>query len=174
NDVVGVVELAFFQKPNDIVIEFLNQIQELTGTFVRSAQNKLRLSELLHQSQQFSEELQAQQEELKVSNEELEQQSKALKATHMRLESQQVEMEQTNQQLEEQTQLLENQKNLLDEKNQELERSRDELENKASELHKASQYKSEFLANIHNELRTPLNSTLILAKLLSENKLSKE
>src|SRR4029079_2410815 len=41
---------------------------------------------------------------------------------------------------------------------------------RAAELARTNQYKSEFLANMSRELRTPLNSTLILAKLLAENK----
>ncbi|WP_304623697.1 HAMP domain-containing sensor histidine kinase, partial [Raoultella sp. 18110] len=76
---------------------------------------------------------------------------------------QQTELEQSNAQLEEQTQQLEYQK-------QQLLRAQDALSDKARDLEQASQYKSEFLANMSHELRTPLNYSLILAKLLADNK----
>ncbi|WP_050507845.1 MULTISPECIES: HAMP domain-containing protein [Streptomyces] len=51
----------------------------------------------------------------------------------------------------------------------ELQRSNEELEEKAALLASSSQYKSEFLANMSHELRNPLNSLLILARLLADN-----
>ncbi|WP_242585100.1 HAMP domain-containing protein [Streptomyces sp. MST-110588] len=51
----------------------------------------------------------------------------------------------------------------------ELQRSNAELEEKAALLASSSQYKSEFLANMSHELRNPLNSLLILARLLADN-----
>ncbi len=160
---IALVELAFLKAPDENQIELMNSIGEMLAISLKSSEHKLKLAELLEQSQRHGEELQAQQEELRVVNEELEQQSKALKESHVRLENQQAEMEQTNQQLEEQTQELEHQKNLLNIKNS-------ELEQKSGEIKRSSNYKSEFLANMSHELRTPLNSSLILAKLLIDNK----
>jgi CheY-like chemotaxis protein len=169
-ELIGALELGDFDDPESKMEDFLNLISESCAIAIRSAENKSRLAELLHQSQQQAEELQAQQEELRVVNEELEQQSRALKDSHVRLENQQAELEQSNQQLEEQAQALESQKDALDEKNQDLQMAQAALEQKAHELEKSSSYKSEFLANMSHELRTPLNSTLILAKLLFDNK----
>jgi signal transduction histidine kinase/DNA-binding response OmpR family regulator len=167
---IGVLELAFKEHPDLSIREFFNLNTENLAIALRSAIHKSKLSELLSQSQQFAEELQAQQEELRVVNEELEQQSSALKSSHSRLENQAAEMEQTNQQLEGQARTLEIQKALLDERNKDLISAQMDLEEKARLLEQSSQYKSEFLANMSHELRTPLNSTLILAKLLADNK----
>ncbi len=156
--------------PHELVKDFLELIAESSAIGLRSAQHKSKLADLLAETQQFAEELQAQQEELRVANEELEQQTRALKESHQKLENQQAEMEQTNQQLEEQAQILEHQKITLDERNRDLTGAQRTLEEKAKELQKSGQYKSEFLANMSHELRTPLNSTLILAKLLGDNK----
>lgn len=163
NQTIGLMEMGFISPPHDLIITFLEQVQEAIAIYLRSAESKTKLAELLLQAQKHAEELQAQQEELRVINEELDQQTRALKESHVRLENQQAELEQTNQQLEEQAQELENQKNLLDHKNK-------ELEFKSEEIKKSSNYKSEFLANMSHELRTPLNSSLILAKLLADNK----
>jgi CheY-like chemotaxis protein len=109
----------------------------------------------LDESRRQSEELQTQQEEMRVGNEELQAQSDALRMAHTQLEERKEELESSNAHLVSQRDALE--------------RVQLQLSDKASELERASRYKSEFMANMSHELRTPLNSTLILAKLLGDN-----
>ena len=152
----AVAELGFLHAVDPSELEVLDRVTEAIAIAIRSARDRSRLEELLHETQHQAEELQAQQEELRVSNEELEQQSRTLQVSQTQLENGQAELEQTNIQLTEQTQSLE--------------RQRDELARAGAELQRASVYKSEFLANMSHELRTPLNSSLILAKLLADNR----
>jgi signal transduction histidine kinase/CheY-like chemotaxis protein/CHASE3 domain sensor protein len=159
----AVIELGFFRRLLPADRELLARVSEALGVAVRTSKDRTRLEELLAQTQQQGEELQTQQEELRVTNEELEVQAGALKDSQQQLESQQAELEQTNAQLEEQAQILEHQKD-------ELSRAQSVLVERASDLERANQYKSEFLANMSHELRTPLNSSLILAKILADNK----
>jgi len=159
----AVVELGFFRRllPEDLAL--LGLVADSLGVAVRASKDRTRLEELLAETQRQGEELQAQQQELRVTNEELEVQAVALKDSQSQLESQQTELEQTNAQLEGQAQVLEHQKD-------ELSRAQTVLVERATELQRANQYKSEFLANMSHELRTPLNSSLILAKILADNK----
>jgi signal transduction histidine kinase/CheY-like chemotaxis protein/CHASE3 domain sensor protein len=159
----AIVELGFFRAVEPEETELLARVTETLGIAVRASLDRTRLEELLAETQRQSEELQTQQEELRVSNEELEVQSRALKESQVQLEAQQAELEQTNSQLEEQAQILEHQKD-------ELTRTQGIVTERAAELERANQYKSEFLANMSHELRTPLNSALILAKILGDNK----
>ncbi|MFT4175895.1 MAG: response regulator [Luteolibacter sp.] len=160
--VLAVAELGFFGKIRDSDVEFLQRAASGIAIAVRTVNYRMRMQELLEETQRQSEEVQAQSEELRVSNEELEEQSRALRESQSRLELQQAELEQINAQLEEQTQILENQRN-------DLITAKLNLETQAREVEQASRYKSDFLANMSHELRTPLNSSLILARLLAEN-----
>jgi CheY-like chemotaxis protein/CHASE3 domain sensor protein len=159
----AVLELGFFGPTDFEQRELLSRVSESIAVAVRAAKDRQRLEELLLETQQQAEELQAGQEELRVSNEELEEQGRALKESQANLEIQQAELEQINSQLEEQTQVLEHQKDALA-------RAHEVVAARSDELQRANEYKSEFLANMSHELRTPLNSTLILAKLLADNK----
>jgi CheY-like chemotaxis protein/CHASE3 domain sensor protein len=159
----AVIELGFLRRLRAFERELLDRVSEAVAVAVRASRDRTRLEALLEETQRQAEELQTQQEELRVSNEELEEQSRALKESQGRLESQQAELEQINAQLEEQAQLLETQKD-------DLSAAQTTLLDKAAELARANQYKSEFLANMSHELRTPLNASLILAKLLADNK----
>lgn len=145
----GVFELGTFKPFNDLQLDFLQQVVSAIAIAVNTAESRVRLQELLQQSQTMAEELQSQTEEL---------------------QAQQEELRQTNEELEERSRELERQKDAIRLKNQELEQSRTEIEKKAKELELANQYKSEFLANMSHELRTPLNSMLILAQMLAANK----
>jgi len=159
----AVIELGFFRRVDAADSVLLDRLAEGLAVAVRASKDRTRLEELLAETQRQAEELQTQQEELRVSNEELEEQGQALKASQVQLENQQAELEQTNSQLEEQMQLLEQQKERLT-------KSQAVLTEQAAELTRSNRYKSEFLANMSHELRTPLNSSLILAKLLADNK----
>jgi signal transduction histidine kinase/DNA-binding response OmpR family regulator/CHASE3 domain sensor protein len=152
----AVVELGFLRPPIARAQELLRRVGESIALAVRSAEYKSRLRDLLDESQRQAEELQTQQEELRVSNEELEEQRNVLRKAHAQLGERKEELESINARLEEQS--------------NELRGTQQEVVEKAAEVSRASRYKSEFLANMSHELRTPLNSSLIMAKLLADNK----
>ena len=169
-DLLGVIELGSFNEIKDNQIDFLKGAAESIGVAVNSSIQRVKLKELLEETQAQSEELQTQQEELRAANEELEEKTNVLQQSEEKLKAQQEELEASNEELEEKNDYLEKQKTEIAIKNTALENARLDLEQKAKELEITSKYKSEFLANMSHELRTPLNSLLILSNKLAENK----
>lgn len=88
----------------------------------------------------------------------------------IRMIIQQKELRVSNEELEEKTRILEKQKEDIIKNNELLSKANHEIEEKAKELELANKYKSEFLANISHELKTPLNSILVLSQLLENKK----
>jgi CheY-like chemotaxis protein/signal transduction histidine kinase/methyl-accepting chemotaxis protein len=177
DNTIGVLELGFVNRIEDIAYDFLNMVKENIAISIASANSRTQMSKLLEITSKQAHELQVQQEELKQSNEELEAQTQALKKSEEYLQAQQEELRVTNEELEEKTKNLEKQKLQMEKQNHTLEAAWLELDTKAKELEITNKYKSEFLANMSHELRTPLNSLLILSQTLMENKnnnLSKE
>ena len=166
----GVIELGAFHEFCDLEMNFLEQATENIAIAFHSAVARVKVKELLEETQNQAAELQAQQEELRVTNEELEEQTQNLLRSEEELKSQREELQASNEELGKQTEALKERQAEIEEKNNALETATVEIEKKAEELEVSSKYKSEFLANMSHELRTPLNSIQILSKLLMENK----
>lgn len=159
----GIIELGFAEEITEDKTKFLVEVSGLLGVGINRSQARERLENLFQQTQAQSEELEIQQEELRVTNEELINKTEMLQASEEELRVQQEELKETNIELEEKARLL-------SEKNQVIEEARKALLLKMEELEVSGRYKSEFLANMSHELRTPLNSILILARILKDNK----
>src|SRR6201996_4254813 len=148
DQVLGVVELASFTKFAPIQIAFLEQLAETLGISVNAIIANSRTDALLEESQRLTAELQARSSELQARSNEL---------------------QRSNLDLEDKAALLAAQKQDIEAKNEEIELAREEIEARARQLALASPYKTQFLPHIAHTLRTPLNSLLILARLLAQN-----
>ena len=170
DEVVCVIELGAFNELTNEQLQFVELVSESIAITINSVKSQVKMRELLSKTLEQSEELQAQQEELRQSNEELLDQASALRESEAQMQTQQEELRVINEELEERTKSLEIQAEEIQAKNWELNRVREEIENKAQALEKTNKYKSEFLANMSHELRTPLNSIIVLSQMLAESK----
>ncbi len=162
---IGVLEVfgSFSNERQENILNFLTRAGRAIGSAIKSRQDQSLVEDLLAETQHQTEELEAQQEELRITNEELVYKTNLLEASEEELRVQQEELSQANKELNDKAAELEK-------RNVDLKHAQQVVEQKISEVEQASKYKSEFMANMSHELRTPLNSILILAKLLQDNK----
>ena len=160
--VMCVIEVSAMHDFSQSEKDFFAAVTYNAGIAINMALNREKVQELLSETQAQAEELQVQHNELENINTELEAQTQKLQASEEELKVQQEELMQANQEMEERSRLLEERNQMIAERNV-------EIKKKAEELEITTKYKSEFLSNMSKDIRTPLNSVLLLSRLLSDN-----
>lgn len=170
---LGVIELASFERFDETQIEFLTAGSALIASFLYMGEQRQSIRKLLADTERAEAEARATSERLQESNaqmeeqqQQLQQQAEELQLTNTQMEEQQQQLQQQSEELQQSNAQMEEQQLKLELQNRELLESQRLLDSKAQQVAKASQYKSEFLANMSHELRTPLNSIILLSKMM--------
>jgi len=161
-ELLGVIELASYEKYDELKLEYIKKASEIMASFLYVVNQQAQVKKLLIISEDAKKEALEQSRRLQETNTQMEEQQQQLM-------QQSEELQQANAQMEEQQQLLMQQSEELKNTNDSLLKIQDELKARAEELEQTNRYKSEFLANMSHELRTPLNSIILLSKMLAHN-----
>jgi CheY-like chemotaxis protein len=153
--VVAVLEFASFQAIEPYKVEFLKKINDYAALALEASEQRAQTTELIQQGQSQADQLKLRQAELRAADDHvhelglnLQEADSSLRAKSAELEAQQAELAQAL---------------LL------LEESKKSLDSKASELNRTEAYQADFVAQLSQEVRRPLNSILALSKKLSDN-----
>ena len=145
---IGVLEFGLFRRATPALLELLRETRDALAIALEGARSRVELHNLLERTQTLVERLAIQEDELRVTNTDLRTQKSELTHANEELEMQRV---------------------ALSEQNLALDAAHVSLQDKVEELARVSAYKSQFLANMSHDLRTPLNSMLLLSHVLGEN-----
>ena len=172
----GVLELASFTPYNERQQAFLNEANRVIATVIFSARQRERAQELLLLSQYATQEAEIAVKEAQQAKAEAEEQAAAVQQANAQLEEQQQEllqqqeeMQQINAHLEEQQQRVQQQSEELRQQNESLKTARADLDRRTRELESAGRDKLELLSRMSHDIRTPLNSMILVSKMLSKN-----
>ncbi|CAK0781048.1 hypothetical protein CCP3SC15_870003 [Gammaproteobacteria bacterium] len=175
-ELLGVLELAGFERFDELKQEFLHGACEIIASFLFVVEQRDRIKKLLSVSEASEQEAREQSRLLQETNLQMEeqqqllqQQAQELQQTNSQMEEQQQQLQQQTEELQQTNAQLEEQQRLIEDRNRALIQSQQEVEAKARQLEQSGRYKSEFLANMSHELRTPLNSIILLSKMMAAN-----
>ena len=175
-ELLGVLELAGFERFDELKQEFLNSACATIASFLYTVEQRERIRKLLgvaeaseRQAREQSLRLQEANTQMEEQQQQLRQQTEELQQTNAQMEEQQQQLQQQTEELQQTNAQMEEQQRLLEQRNLELLQSQRELDAKARQLEQSGRYKSEFLANMSHELRTPLNSIILLSKMMAAN-----
>jgi signal transduction histidine kinase/CheY-like chemotaxis protein len=173
---LGVMELASFDRFDDVQLLFLQEANNTIASFLYIVQQAERIKDLLvisesaeKQARDQSKRLQETNSQMEEQQQQLQQQTEELQQTNSQMEEQQQQLQQQSEELQQTNAQMEESQLQLQQQNKRLLESQDELDERAKQLELSSQYKSEFLANMSHELRTPLNSIILLSKMMASN-----
>ncbi len=134
NTVKCVIEIGSAHEQTELQRQLIEQAMPNIALAINTAQSRIRMQELLQQSQQQTEELQQQSEELQTQQEELQQINNQLQEQQEELHHKQEELQRHNEELQTQSEELQTQSEELQTQQEELRQSNDELEARTREL----------------------------------------
>lgn len=167
--VKAIMELGTFTTVTDLHLTLLASVSESVAMAISAAQAHDHTEKTLAKLREQSQSLRTTSRALRLSNARLQEQKMDLEQVQAELQEQKEELRVANESLESHTRLIDKQKQEVETKNLELIHAQEALQIRAKELQWAIDTKSEVLTELSHDLRTPLNTLLILAKSFADN-----